>query len=524
MPDTQQPGPTDAEQGGISTGISGLDQILGGGIPPHRLHLIDGEPGTGKTTLALQFLLAGAAEGERCLYVTLSETAEELRGSARSHGWSLESIEVFELASVTGDEPEEAYTLFHPAEVELQQTVGAVLEAVERYRPSRVVFDSLSEMRLLARDPLRFRRQILALKQFFTGRACTVLVLDDRTGPEGDLQLQSLAHGVIALERLPMEYGAERRRLHVKKLRGTQFMGGFHDFRIKTGGLEVYPRLTRTAPAQAVSGESVQSGSPEMDALLGGGLMRGTSSLITGAAGTGKSVLAFQFARSAVARGERAAVYMFDERISTALVRARGIWPDMEQSVFNEALTLRQIEPTEMSPGEFTATITRAVDSGVSLIVIDSLNGFLQAMPNERLLVVHVHELLSFLASRGVSTIMTLVQRGVFGAPVEDAAEVSYLADTVILLRYFEHAGAVRQAVSIVKKRTGPHERTIRECRVEVGGFRVGEPLTSFQGVLTGVPVYEGERSPLMAAPRPTSGAASSGAAKGGGRATRVRE
>lgn len=524
MPDTQQAGPTDAEQDGISTGIPGLDEILGAGIPPHRLHLIDGEPGTGKTTLALQFLLAGVAAGERCLYVTLSETAEELRGSARSHGWSLEGIEIFELASATGDEPEEAYTLFHPAEVELQQTVGAVLEAVERHRPSRVVFDSLSEMRMLARDPLRFRRQILALKQFFTGRACTVLVLDDRTGPEGDLQLQSLAHGVIALERMPMEYGAERRRLHVKKLRGTQFTGGFHDFRIKTGGLEVYPRLSRTAPALPIDGDSVQSGSAEMDALLGGGLVRGTSSLITGAAGTGKSVLAFQFARSAVERGERAAVYMFDERISTALVRARGIWPDMEESMFDERFTLRQIEPTEMSPGEFTTTVTRAVDSGVSLIVIDSLNGFLQAMPNERLLAIHVHELLSFLASRGVTTIMTLVQRGVFGAPVDEAAEVSYLADTVILLRYFEHAGAVRQAVSIVKKRTGPHERTIRECRVEVGGFRVGEPLTSFQGVLTGVPVYEGERSPLMGATRPASGAAASGGTTDTDRGAGVRK
>jgi circadian clock protein KaiC len=300
-------------------------------------------------------------------------------------------------------------------------------------------------------------------------------------------------------------------------------MGGFHDFRIKTGGLEVYPRLTRRAPAQPIGGESVQSGSGEMDALLGGGLVRGTSSLITGAAGTGKSVLAFQFARSAVKRGERAAVYMFDERISTALVRAQGIWPDMEQSTFNERLTLRQIEPTEMSPGEFTTTVTRAVDDGVSLIVIDSLNGFLQAMPNERMLAVHVHELLSVLASRGVTTIMTLVQRGVFGAPVDEAAEVSYLADTVILLRYFEHAGAVRQAVSIVKKRTGPHERTIRECRVEAGGFRVGEPLTSFQGVLTGVPVYEGERSPRMAGPRPAGGAAPS-VAKDFGRASGVRE
>jgi circadian clock protein KaiC len=375
-----------------------------------------------------------------------------------------------------------------------------VLEVVERHRPSRVVFDSLSEMRMLARDPLRFRRQILALKQFFTGRACTVLVLDDRTAPEGDLQLQSLAHGVIALERLPMEYGAERRRLHVKKLRGARFTGGYHDFRIRTGGISVYPRLHYPTPTgdERIVNESVSSGSTEMDTLLGGGLARGTSTVITGAAGTGKSVLAIQFARSAVRRGERAAVYMFDERLTTARARSQGIWPDMVDGSFDAGLVVRQVEPTEMSPGEFTTMVSRAVDDGVSLIVIDSLNGFMQSMPDERLLAVHVHELLSFLASRGVTTLMTLVQRGVFGAPVDEAAEVSYLADAVILLRYFEHAGAVRQAVSVVKKRTGFHERTIRECRVQPGGFRVGEALTAFQGVLTGVPVYEGERSPLM--------------------------
>lgn len=499
VPDT----PTTAQESSrdrVATGIPGLDEILGGGIASHRLHLIDGEPGTGKTTLALQFLIAGRDIGERCLYVTLSETAEELRGSAESHGWSLDKIDVFELAAASGDEGEEAYTLFHPAEVELQQTVGAVLEAVERHRPSRVVFDSLSEMRMLARDPLRFRRQILALKQFFTGRACTVLVLDDRTGPEGDLQLQSLAHGVIALERLPMEYGAERRRLHVKKLRGALFTGGYHDFRIRTGGLAVYPRVQYAAPTgdETISDDPVSSGSEEMDTLLGGGLARGTSTLITGAAGTGKSVLAIQFARSVVEHGERAAVYMFDERMATARARAQGIWPDVADPTFGGNLIMRQVEPTELSPGEFTTLVASAVDEGVSLIVIDSLNGFMQAMPNERLLAVHVHELLSFLASRGITTLMTLVQRGVFGAPIDEAAEVSYLADTVVLLRYFEHAGAVRQAVSVVKKRTGPHERTIRECRVQPGGFRVGEPLTAFQGVLTGVPAYQGDRSPLM--------------------------
>ena len=487
----------------VRTGISGLDEILGGGLPGHRLHLIDGEPGTGKTTLAIQFLLAGRAAGERCLYVTLSETAEELVGSSKSHGWSLEVIEIFELATQVGDEQGEAYTLFHPAEVELQETVSAVLAAADRSKPARVVFDSLSEMRMLARDPLRFRRQVLALKQFFAGRDCTVLILDDKSGPEGDLQLHSLAHGVISLERLPMEYGAERRRLQVKKLRGTQFTGGYHDFRIRTGGLDVYPRLKQIDGPAALEGEVVRSGSVELDALLGGGVDRGTSTLITGAAGTGKSVLATQFARSAVQRGEKAVVYLFDERVATAVTRARGLWPDVVDMSFDNKLTLRQIEPTEMSPGEFSTMVTRAVDDGVSLVVIDSLNGLLQAMPNERLLAVHVHELLSYLASRRVTTLMTLVQRGVFGVPVDEAAEVSYLADTVILLRYFEHAGAVRQATSVVKKRTGPHERTIRECRVQAGGFRVGEPLIAFQGVLTGAPVYQGERGPLMTPNQP---------------------
>ena len=468
------------------------------------MHLIDGEPGSGKTTFAIQFLLAGLAERERCLYVTLSETADELRASAESHGWSLDGIQIFELAAATGDDPEEAYTLFHPAEVELQQTVGSVLEAVERHNPSRVIFDSLSEMRLLARDSLRFRRQILALKQFFTGRECTVLILDDRTGPEGDLQLHSLAHGVIALERMAMEYGSERRRLHIKKMRGAQFAGGFHDFRIRTGGLEVYPRIHYVPTTSLVATAPMSSGSAELDSLLGGGLVRGTSTLITGAAGTGKSVLAFQFARAAVERGERASVFMFDERISTATVRARGLWPDaVPDAVFDRNLILRQIEPTEMSPGEFASAVVQCVEQdGASLVVIDSLNGYLQAMPNERLLGVHVHELLSYLACRGVTMLMTLVQRGIFGAPVDEAAEVSYLADSVVLMRYFEYAGAVRQAISVVKKRTGPHERTIRECRVQRGGLHVGAPLTTFQGVLTGVPVYEGERTPLMASPR----------------------
>lgn len=499
MPSTPTAKSAAGQSNRVSTGIRGLDHILEGGLPPDRLYLVDGEPGTGKTTLALQFLLAGRAAGERGLYVTLSETAEELRAAAASHGWSLEGIEIFELAPNTDEEAEQAYTLFHPAEIELQQTVGAVLEAVERHEATRVVFDSLSEMRLLARDPLRLRRQILALKQFFAGRACTVLVLDDRTGPEGDLQLHSIAHGVIALEQVAMDYGAERRRLQVKKLRGSRYRGGYHDFRIRTGGIEVYPRIQYAPRSEKVSDASLSSGSAELDALLGGGLTRGTSVLVTGAAGTGKSVLTMQIAHAAAERGERARVYMFDERLATARARAAGLDMDDTGAITDGRLSLRQIEPTEMPPGEFANEIVRAVEvDGVTLIILDSLNGFLQAMPNERLLAIQVHELLSYLACRGVTILMTLVQRGIFGSPVDDAAEVSYLADMVILLRYFEYAGAVRQAISVVKKRSGPHERTVRECRVERGGLHLGAPLDAFRGVLTGVPVYEGEFNPLM--------------------------
>jgi circadian clock protein KaiC len=481
-------------------GIPGLDAVLRGGLPRNRIFLIDGVPGTGKTTLALQFLLEGRAQGERGLYVTLSETTEELRAAAESHGWSLDGIEIVELSALTGEGSDEAYTLFHPAEVELQKTVEVVMAEIERQAPQRVAFDSLSEMRMLARDALRFRRQILALKQFFVGRECTVLLLDDRAHPEGDLQLHSLAHGVIVLEHLAMDYGADRRRVQVMKLRGAQFAGGYHDFRIRTGGIEVYPRIQRGASTNVSSGSPIRSGSLELDSLVGGGLERGTSTLLTGAAGTGKSVLAMQFALSAAARGERTRVYMFDERVTTASIRAEGLGLDINAPMADGRLRLCQIEPTEMSPGEFAHEVVRAVDEdGVSLVIIDSINGFMQAMPSERLLTVQVHELLSYLATRGVSVIMTLVQRGIFGAPVAEAAEVSYLADAVVLLRYFEHAGTVRRAISVVKKRSGAHEQTIREFRVEPGGLRVGEPLTEFRGVLTGNPEYLGQLEPLMA-------------------------
>jgi circadian clock protein KaiC len=482
-----------------STGITGLDAILGGGLPSRRLYLLDGSPGTGKTTLALQFLLAGAARGETGLYVTLSESREELAEVATSHGWSLDGVDVFELPADDASTMRETYTLFHPAEVELQDVIDRMFAAVERSGARLVVLDSLSEMRLLARDALRFRRQILALKHFFASRGCTVLLLDDKTAPEGDLQLQSLAHGVVQLEHLALEYGAERRRLQVVKLRGRRFFGGYHDFRIRTGGLAVYPRIQRQDGVSAPASRPLPSGSAELDALLGGGLPSGTSFLVTGPAGTGKSVLATQYGCAAAARGEKVRFYLFDERLGTFAMRAKGLGMDIDPLVADGRLALCQVEPTERSPGEFAHDVVRAVeDDGVQMIVIDSINGYLQSMPEERLLPVQVHELLSYLASRGVTSVLTLVQRGIFGSPVDEAADVSYLADSVVLLRYFEVSGTVRQAVSVVKKRSGNHERTIREFRVGRGGLHVGPPLHEFQGVLTGVPQYVGDMGPLM--------------------------
>jgi len=486
------------------TGVQGLDAILGGGLPTNHLYLLEGEPGTGKTTIALQFLLEGVSKGERGLYVTLSESAAELKAVASSHGWDLDGIEIFELSKDSAVDMEEGYTIFHPAEVELQQTVDEVLKAVERHKPVRIAFDSLSEMRLLAREPLRFRRQILALKQFFNGRDCTVILLDDKTAPEGDLQLRSLAHGVILLEGIALEYGSERRRLQVTKVRGIKFRGGFHDYRILTGGVEVYPRVLQEEPRVNLTADNLRSGSGPLDELLGGGLTCGTSTLITGAAGTGKSVLCTQFARAELNRGKRVLFYLFDERMTTFKLRAAALGMDMDTERESGQLTVTQVEPTELSPGEFARQVIRAVEGDkCSMVIIDSINGYMQSMPEERFLPVQIHELLSFLSNHGVTCIMTLVQHGIFGNPVDEAVDVSYLADTVILMRYFEVSGTVRQAISVVKKRSGDHERTIRECKVQKGGLFVGAPLHEFQGVLTGVPRYTGASEPLLEAKGP---------------------
>ena len=493
----------DSSSNRMATGIEGLDHILEGGFPANRIYLIEGEPGTGKTTVAMQYLLEGARRGEAGLYVTLSETKEELEAVAQSHGWSLDGVHIYEL--VPDEErlkPESQYTIFHPSEIELSDTTNAVLEEVERLQPRRVVFDSLSEMRLLARDPLRYRRQILALKQYFTGRQCTVLLLDDKTSERGDLQVQSIVHGVVCLEHLAIEYGAERRRLRVIKLRGSRFRGGYHDFNIETGGIEVFPRLIAAGQHQEFAREAVSSNVGELDALLGGGLDRGTSTLFIGPAGCGKSSLAAQFAASAASRGERAAVYIFDETIETYVSRAVGIGTDLRSYIEKGLLTLQQVDPAELSPGEFAHAVIRSVEAdGARVVIIDSLNGYLNAMPEEHFLTVQMHELLTYLNQRGIVTMLVMAQHGFLGSAMESPVDVSYLADTVLMLRYFEAEGEIHRALSVVKKRSGAHESTIREFMITSEGIRVSEPLTKFHGVLTGVPIYSGAKGTLIKNP-----------------------
>jgi circadian clock protein KaiC len=470
-----------------------LDHVLGGGLTPNRLYLVEGVPGSGKTTLALQFLLDGARRGEPVLYVTLSESEEELRAVSESHGWSLDGIVVRELVpSEESLRPDDHYTMFHPSEVELTETTKAILADVERVRPTRVVFDSLSELRLLAGNPLRYRRQILALKQFFSGRSCTVLLLDDMTSSNHDLQVQSIAHGVVRLEQLYPEYGAERRRMIVLKYRGIRFRGGYHDFVIRRGGLDVFPRLVAHERARETPGERLASGIAELDALIGGGIERGTSTLFIGAAGTGKSSIVTKFVAAAAARGQKAALFIFDESTNTLLTRSDGLGIDLRTHVEAGHVLIKQVDPAELSPGELAHAIRHAVEQEhASIVVLDSLNGYLNAMPGERFLIIQLHELLTYLGQAGVATLLVAAHQGLIGSQMTSPVDASYLADAVVLLRYFEMRGEVRQAISVVKKRGGAHERTIRELHLETGRIRVGEPLREFRGILTGVPVHE---------------------------------
>ncbi len=483
----------------IPTGNAGLDDILRGGLPQNRLYLVEGAPGTGKTTLALQFLREGVQRGERTLYITLSETREELTVVAASHGWSLEEFDVFELSAIDAMMSGREQSILHPWEMELGEMVRLIEAEVERVQPTRVVFDSLSEMRLLAQDPLRYRRQVLSLKQFFAGRRITVLLVDDMTGSkEGSTQLHSLCHGVFTLSRRTLEFGAARRQIQVQKLRGVDFVAGFHDLAIRRGGLEIYPRLIAADHHAPFVGEPVESGVAELDALLGGGPLRGTSTLVTGPAGTGKTTIALQYVDAACKRGENVVLYEFDERIGTLMVRARAFDIDLAVHIDSGRLEVEQINPAEMAPGEFAQRLRRQVeDRGARMVVIDSLNGYLSSMPQEQQLVLQLHELLSYLNQLGVVTFLINPQQGLVGT-MQSNLNISYVADAVVLLRFFEAGGRIRKAISVLKNRAGKHEDTIREFRVDAGGVRVGEPLVEFKGVLTGTPEYTGERSPLL--------------------------
>ncbi len=483
----------------ISTGSSGLDDILGGGLDANRMYLYEGRPGSGKTTIAMQFLLEGARLGERVLYITLSETHRELRLVARRHGWSLDGVDVFELVPPeTTLDPERELTVLHPAEMELSETTKLIFDLVAETSPTRVVIDSLSELRLLAQNPLRYRRQVLALKHFFSQRETTVILLDDLSSQQTDLQLHSISHGVVLLEQLAIDYGAERRRLRVVKMRGIQFRGGHHDFTIEKGGLAIYPRLVAAEHHKAFVSEFASSGNAELDAMLGGGLERGTNALLIGAAGAGKSSLALTYAIAAAQRGEHAAFFAFDEGRGTLEARARTLGLPLQEALDSGRIMYQQIDPAELSPGEFAAMVRRSVEiDDARIIVIDSLNGYLNAMPDERFLILQMHELLSYLGQQGVLTILVLAQHGLVG-PMDTPLDISYLSDAVLMLRYFEFAGIVRRAVSVVKKRSGDHEHSIREYKLSSHGVTLGPPLTGFSGIFAGTPHYVGDSKPLM--------------------------
>jgi circadian clock protein KaiC len=478
----------------LSTGIPGLDDVLGGGFPQGHFFLIEGEPGTGKTTLGLQFLMAGARNGENVLYVTLSESKAEIEKVARSHGWSLEGVTVLEyLPTEDSLRPEDQYSAFHPSEIEFQDTTQTILKQVEESKAARVVLDSLSAIRLLARDSLRYRRQVMALKHFFTTRNCTVLLLDDSSSNDPDMQLRSIAHGVLLLEKVPREFGNTRRRIQVAKMRGSIYREGYHDFNIRTGGLVIYPRLIAGEHRDGFPEGYVTSGIPAFDALWGEGIDRGTSTLFIGPAGSGKSTIAMSYAVAAARRGEFASVFLFEERMRTACKRCTQLDIDPRSQMERGLLHMEQIDPAELSPGEFVQHVRNTVEiRGAQVVVIDSLNGFMNAMPGEQYLQMQMHELLAYLNQRGVATILVLAQAGLVNANMTSPVDLSYLADNVLLLRFYEFGGEIHKALSVIKKRSGGHEETIRELSMRDGRITVGPPLNNFRGVLSGAPQYLG--------------------------------
>ncbi len=481
----------------LSTGIEGIDNILGGGLTPHRMYLVEGPPGTGKTTLALQFLLRGAAQGQSGLYITLSETRSELIDVAHSHGWDVSRFRIVELLSDEGLDPRFEQTVLQPAEVELGETVRDVLQQVDELKPVRIVLDSLSELRLLSQNPLRYRRQILALKRYLATRECTVLLLDDNSSEPGDVQLHSIAHGVISLDNMAHDYGGNRRRLRIAKMRGIKFREGYHDFTLDTGGIKVYPRLVAAEHHTEFNPVMRSTGTERLNNLLGGGLIPGTSVLMIGPSGVGKTTTVVSCLTAALKRGERCVYYLFDETLSTLMFRSATLGMDLRPHIEAGLLTIRQIDPAELSPGEFASDVRDAVENrGMKYVAIDSLNAYLQAMPGERYLLLQMHELLGYLNQQGVITMLVLGQHGIIGE-VQNDIDISYLSDVVVLFRYFEHRGEVLTAIATVKSRANAHERSIRQFRLGADGVEVGEALRDFEGVLTGLPSYKGDTAML---------------------------